>query len=580
MTTADRTARTARDARPQESPADPDRVFAVHSLLAAAGLVLATFLLKSLIFEPLALWPVSFVCLAPWAVMVGWSARARRVYWLSFALGVGFFLWNMRWLIPATGLGYAALAVYLSLYFPLMVWTIRHALRHRSLPASLVLAIVWTGCEFVRAVAFSGFPWFFLSHSFAGVPLLIQVSDLVGAYGVSFVAAGVNGLAVDAIVAWAARRSGPPAPRSVARNLRIDLVFCGAALAFLVGYGLVQMNRGTTSDGPKVAVLQGDFVSTVGTPTESEEQKRASYFEMLHAAAEEQPDLYALPESPWWMYLNPARRDLVPLWRSSFDALRGHAVRHNATLVTGCGTWEQHPHDLLAKDRRYNSAAVFTPDGAEPQFYNKVHLVYFGEIVPFRFGPLRFLYFWLNRFMPFSEGGKIEFSYFPGETFRRFEFAAPSQGGMRYRFGVPICYEDVMPYVSRRFVSGGAPTKQVDFLLNISNDGWFGRGIQQPQHLAICVFRAVENRVGIARAVNTGESAFILPSGRIAEVVRGDPDGRWPGKIGYAVRNLAVDGRYTLYSRYGDWFACACAICWLALGIDYLVCRASSPPRT
>ena len=145
-----------------------------------------------------------------------------------------------------------------------------------------------------------------------------------------------------------------------------------------------------------------------------------------------------------------------------------------------------------------------------------------------------------------------------------------------------------MPYVSREFTRlveaeesdeerefdeervGG---KRVDFLLNISNDGWFGRGIQQPQHLAICVFRAVENRVGIARAVNTGVSGFIRPSGQLHDLVAGDPAGRWPGKSGFAVAPVTIDDRYTLYSRRGDWFAWFCAVLWLAFFGDYWVVR-------
>jgi apolipoprotein N-acyltransferase len=114
----------------------------------------------------------------------------------------------------------------------------------------------------------------------------------------------------------------------------------------------------------------------------------------------------------------------------------------------------------------------------------------------------------------------------------------------------------------------------VDFLLNISNDGWFGRGMQQPQHLAISVFRAVENRVGIARAVNTGGSGFIDPDGRIHHEVLGDAAKRWPGIAGYAVANIGTDSRFSLYSRYGDWFAWMCACTWMVMYVDYWMARA------
>jgi apolipoprotein N-acyltransferase len=203
-----------------------------------------------------------------------------------------------------------------------------------------------------------------------------------------------------------------------------------------------------------------------------------------------------------------------------------------------------------------------------------VHLVYFGEVVPFRFGRLRPLYFWLNSLVPFSgPEGTYEYSLFPGGEFGTFTMEPRSQPTHVYRFGVPICYEDVMPYVSRQFVSAGHANKRADFLLNISNDGWFGRGVQQPQHLAICAFRAVENRVGIARAVNTGESGFIEPSGKVYGLVSGDPATPWPGQCGFHVANVQVDSRYTFYSRCGDWFAWCCAVLWLMFFIDYWIVR-------
>jgi apolipoprotein N-acyltransferase len=275
------------------------------------------------------------------------------------------------------------------------------------------------------------------------------------------------------------------------------------------------------------------------------------------------------------MSLNPEARDLFPIARRSFALLQQHATQHNAVVVTGSATIIPTPSDLRTDEQRYNSATVLTADGAEPQRYDKIHLVYFGEVVPFRFTRLHFLYLWLNRLMPFSGlNGEYEYSLTRGEAFRVFTMNAPSKGGEAYAFGIPICYEDVMPYVSREFVYGGSNVKRCEFLLNISNDGWFGRGVQQPQHLAICVFRAVENRVGIARAVNTGVSGFIQPSGRVHEVVKADPTNPWPGKCGYAVASVGVDSRFTVYSRYGDWFAWSCALMWLLLFIDYWITRA------
>ncbi len=548
-------------------------------------LSLSSLFLMSLIFAPIGLWPLSFVCLVPWLILVGGASRAPRVYFHSYMLGLAFFLLNMRWLSTATGFGYLALSVYLACYFPLVACPVRHVVRRRRWPLALALPLVWTGSEMLRAVVLSGFPWFFLSHSLHGVLTLIQVSDLVGAYGVSFMVAAINGAIADVVFATIVSRRAEHSGSGV-RGVRFSLIFAAALVICVVIYGQVQLHRNTTTDGPKIAIIQGDYIDTVyrqrvkdhdrATP----EERMHTYLSMLRASTAEKPDLYLLPETPWIMYLNPEVRDFIPLARASFAALQEHSSRNNGVVVTGSATRIPTPYDLLTEERRYNSATVFQPEGSEPQRYDKVHLVYFGEIVPFRFGRLRFLYFWLNWIMPFSgPDGDFEYSSTPGSGFHHFSFQAPSQGGQRYRFGIPICYEDVMPYISREFVCGGSNEKRVDFLLNISNDGWFGRGIrqwrpQQWQHLAICVFRAVENRVGIARAVNTGISGFIQPNGRVHDLIAGNPSTPWPGECGIVAANVGVDSRFTVYSRYGDWFAWGCALMWLVLFIDYWIVRA------
>lgn len=554
-------------------------------LLLATG----TFVLMSLIFAPHAVWPLSFVCLVPWLVLVGTARSARRAYMYTYVLGAAFFFWNMRWMYHATGVGYAALSLYLAVYFPLTACPIRHAVRRRLWPLGVVVPLVWTGSEMVRAVALSGFPWFFLAHSHYKVLTLIQVSDLVGAYGVGFVVAAVNGAVADVVLAVIASRRAP-APERCRGLARISVAFAGVLLVAVCVYGRVRLHRETAREGPRIAILQGDFINLVdmydGNLTaeamrrkflSDERKKKDIYLSMMQAAAntEPKPDLYLLPESPWQMRLNQGGR-VSRLSVESFAELQDHATAHDGYVVTGSGSVEYTPNDLLAKERRYNSAMVFYPDGREPDRYDKVHLVYFGEIVPFRFGTLRFVYLWLNKLMPFSDGGRFEYSLFRGREFRVFSMSAASRGGEVFRFGIPICYEDVMPYVSRAFVLGPDGRKRADMLLNISNDGWFGHGNQQAQHLAISVFRAVENRVALARAVNTGDSALIEPTGRLHDAVSHDPSSSWPGETGYAVGSVGVDPRLTAYTRYGDWFGWTCAVFWMILYIDYLIVRARS----
>jgi apolipoprotein N-acyltransferase len=132
---------------------------------------------------------------------------------------------------------------------------------------------------------------------------------------------------------------------------------------------------------------------------------------------------------------------------------------------------------------------------------------------------------------------------------------------------VTICYEDVIPDIFRGFVCDDAGHKRVDFMLNISNDGWFGHGTQQAQHLVNCAFRAIENRIGIARAVNTGISGFIDPDGQWRDLVQGPGGGLNAGGTGFSVARIKLDPRVTFYSKYGDVFGLLCvAVTVLVMG--------------
>jgi apolipoprotein N-acyltransferase len=237
------------------------------------------------------------------------------------------------------------------------------------------------------------------------------------------------------------------------------------------------------------------------------------------------------------------------------------------------------PYSVRSLDIKHNSAYLFPPDGSPPQRYDKTHCVYFGELVPFRFGRLRFLYLWMDSMMPFSSPG-YEYSLTEGTEYKIFEIDARDNPQQRYRFGVPICYEDVMPYLCRKFVTDPETgDKRVDFLVNISNDGWFLHSSELPQHLAICTFRAVENRVSIARAVNTGISGFIDSDGRIHDLVRTNGKVLGPEVRGYSVAAIGIDRRHSLYSRAGDWFAITCAVLSFLLYVDYVLVRALAARR-
>lgn len=544
---------------------------------------IATLLLSSTIFWGMN-WPsvgidwwfLSFVCLVPWVVFLVSATGRRSAYAVSYLLGVCFYLLNTSCIWVITKPGYFALCLFFGLSYFLFAVILRSVFLRWRIPLALLVPLAWVATEYLRGVGPVALPFLFLSHGVYKQLPLIQISDLVGAYGVSFVIAMVNGLIADWIV-WKLKLTRATVSSSRRRGATwATLLVIGSTLL----YGVVQLNRQTMNVGPKVAVLQADYPLLVdggGRSTTTPGEKARVYFDLMDQAASEQPDLFLLPETPWDMVLNDEFLDgeevdsrYLGLRQASIEFerdLRDRADQYDAHIVIGAASIEFFPLEVYPKSKKYNSAFVYSPRSDDKGRYDKVALVMFGEYTPFRYGALHPVYRWLDGFNPFSTP-EDEFSLTPGETFSTFEMS--DRADQKYRFGVPICFEDLIPRVSRSFAFDGNGQKRVDFLLSISNDGWFDHAAAVPQHLAVCAFRAVENRVGIARSVNTVCSGFIDPTGRIHDVV--SKDGRTLGRgiFGFSVANIMIDGRGTLYSRYGDWFG---LFCTAVAGMLWLISR-------
>ncbi len=575
----------------------------------------------SLVFPPRSWWPLALVGLVPWTVAVCRVERPWLVHWGSFLLGSLFFLVNLTWLEPVTGLGYVALAIYLGLYWPLAAWAVRTG-RRAGISPIWTLPVVWVACEFLRGWVMTGFPWLYLAHAFSRHIAFIQVCDLVGAWGVTFLAVMVNAVIVEWILRWwpmvGHRRSWlNPAVGSVV----LIVLLAGDFL-----YGRYRLKREEFRDGPRVAVIQEDFPLS-STPPYSEDEYVifARYLTLAAQAAREKPDLIAFPETAWsatqnigflerppqdseelpagtWPYGKMCHQAISAFARGDYpevnriiasfeNALNPRESRGQprirlprlppeggppVTVLVGAVSVDVSPEQAYPRIKRYNSVLVYNPDGRQRRVrYDKIHLVPFGEVVPFRntrvWGiDLHWLYRWLNRLSPFSNGGKIEYSLWSGTECTVFPLEV---GGKTWRFGTPICYEDTVPALIRRFAWERGGGRRADFLVNVSNDGWFQHSAELPQHLAICIFRAVENRVAIARSVNTGISGFIDPSGRLYNMVEKHGRLTGPGIIGYRIAALKIDQRTSFYGRWGDWFAITCVVLSAALWAGAIITR-------
>ena len=534
-------------------------------------------------FFPLNLGPVAYVALVPFLSLIrAEGIGAKRRYFAAFLGGMAFYTMALGWIRvahPAMALfAFPGMSLYCSLYFPLALLLLRR-LDRAKLPFALTLPIVWVGLEYVRAHFPTGFPfmhsahafqligfgWYFLGYTqHANLPLL-QSADLGGVYLVSAVVAAVNGMVYE----WALRARlfqwlvGIPNAWRPYTFHREMVVTAGTALFALlaVGYGSYRMIHPPFAVGPRVAAIQESIPQT-----EKMEDTKALFqrYDKLctnAANASPRPDLVVWPETcyPGTRYrltdnadLTTATEDvkdeMVPGLKSN-PFLSEHAKNNWGTnVLLGLNAVDYDGRRMW----KSNSALLVRPDGTvDPTRYDKMHLVPFGEYVP-----LKETFPWLQAFTPYTH----DYSCRPGEDFVTFEIK-PRDPKVKKRdltFGVLICYEDSDPSIAREYNPSSGRGSGADFLVNMSNDGWFDGSEQHEQHFAICRFRAVESRRSVVRAVNMGISGIIDPDGRIKEL----PDYEWGDckrKIAIVSGEVPLDSRDSFYAMAGDWVP---GLCW------------------
>lgn len=436
--------------------------------------------------------------------------------------------------------------LYLGLYHGLFAALIVR-LGRKSIPLALIISpFLWVGVELARS-RITGFPWDLLGTAQVDNIALTRIAPYTGVYGISFVIALVNGLLA---AAFLARR----------KRLTIGL----AALAAGIGLQALALWRPAESQATHMARLvqqnvpitqsqwtADQFDHTIAELADLSRQPKGSTPGLQWSAA---PRLIIWPESPAPFYVNDPK---LNHWLSTL------ATDQNAYVLAG-SLGIRAPQGGGEYDI-FNSAVLVAPSGAHISRYDKVHLVPFGEYVPFQ----EVLFFAKNltrQVGTFSRGqDRTVFKLLaqPG-TAPVAEHtdhahnegmampAPPSDAGEGYRLGAFICYESVFPDEVRLFALNGAQV-----FVNISNDGWFGNSGAPGQHLNMARMRAIENRRWLLRSTNTGITAAIDPYGRV---------------VASAARNtrVAINVPYamvtetTFYTRRGDWFAYACAIITLA----------------
>ncbi len=525
-----------------------------------------------------------------WLAPGGWwlaslGAPGGQAFRLGYLGGLAYHLTALGWLLhipfPAGAVaGWLALSAYLALYVGLWTWVcgwlapssqVEFRGRLGSAPAASGLpkswreaasavaqaswlrcqcwvlfgAAAWVAGEELVAHLLTGFPWNPLGASQYAQTPLIQLAAVTGVPGVSFLVAWCSlALAVGG-VRWGMqlamrpilspigqirpirplRPITPPRGGRMRLALLADVAPALLAVIFITAWGAQRLTHVPAAERElKVALIQPAIPQRlIWDPTEATNRFR-QLLDLSRLALETRPDLLVWPEAA-----------LPPLDEAGYQSLTRFLANSGVWMVLGTDDAVPRPdggHDT------YNAAVLLSPEGTVHGLYRKQRLVVFGEYIPF------------ERWLPFMKWlTPIEGSFRAGPGPVTFALPHPAA-----RFAPLICFEDVFARGVRRHV-----TPETDFLLNLTNDGWFGESAAHWQHAVHAAFRAVENGRPLLRCTNNGLTCWVDARGRFRAIL-GQGEGHVYGPGFLTVRVPMLEGRQpaTLYQRGGQGFGWGC----------------------
>lgn len=462
---------------------------------------------------------LAWIALAPLLLAVDLTPRPGAAFALGMAAGLVQWIGLLAWippvmvrygglpLIPAWLL-LALLASLLAVYPGIACAITRHCMRYGGPKLLLIFPFTWVTLEAFRTYfILDGFPWLLTGYSQTERLSLVQISDVTGVFGISFLVVWIN-----AALAFLIIRRG----RYFAR-------FCplGLGAAMLVGclvYGQGSLKEwGATGASLKAAMLQGNLAFEEPRSVLAWKFQQG-YLRMADRLKEAPVDLLILPEAPAALSLQ-------------FDADYRQAMEsfaHRASL--GLVLNNVHYLETTLATRYYNSAYFLGSDGRVRGRYDKMYLVPFGEYIP-----------WKGLFFFVQTISKDVSAFSPGDEFRVVDL-----GG--HRLNAIICFEAIFPQLSRKFARLGS-----QLFVNLTNDGWYGDSPAPYQHLQMARWRAIESRRFLLRATNSGISAVVEPTGRIQASTPLLCEAICEGRFAF------LDAE-TFYTRHGEVFAVLCAM--------------------
>lgn len=479
-------------------------------------------------------WPLSGIAFVPLFFFVEKAASKKAPlahYFLGgvlhgLPLAVGLLYWLVNVLVFYGGLHFSVavmalvlLGCYLACYFVIFLVAVRSFLTVFS-PFFLLFLFptLWTGLEWVRGWAFTGFPWMDLGCYLAFQPLLIQGAEFFGQYGLTWLLVFCN------TALWLFL--------SIRGQRRFAILFCFAgilAVYFLFSVFSLNQQRDYKEQDFRLGIVQGNIAQELKWSA-GKQQKTVSKYLVLSeklATASFRPDLLVWPETAMPFYLQ----------KSSLTAqLISFVNLYHLPLISGAPWYE-----IIDRNRKevayYNAVFLLNPSQKEQLggLVFKSHLVPFGEYIPFQ------------DFFPFLAPLVESAGNFSAGTITR-PLPVGTASGLTAQVGVLICFESVFSELSRKWVNAGA-----NLLVNVTNDAWYGKTSAPWQTLAMVVLRAVETRRTVVRAANTGFSAFILPTGEVRKRTE------WFTPAAVAM-SIPLREEKTFFVLYGWIFAPSCLV--------------------
>jgi len=478
--------------------------------------------------------PLAFVALVPFLVsLCGRSSRGAFVS--GVFMGLPYFFGANYWVynsiskyggvdIFTTFLIVFVLSLYLSLYVGVFGWLYVSRIKNTSLPAMLIAPVLWVVIEYVRSIALTGLPYSLIGYTQHEFLRFIQISDITGAYGVSFLVLAVNGAIADLFIL---KKRVDEKPLFHMSPTLIGYLVLLIVLSANLLYGTHRLNEPKSPSSLNAVIIQPNIEQDMKWDPANQEEVMDTLETLTREAIVNGTDIVIWPETAIPFYYI---RD-----EQNTRRLRSFVRSIDTPLLTGAITVNESKEGKITLG---NSSVLLDRKGKEAFRYDKIHLVPFGEYVPWKslLGFIDRLVVGIGDYRP---GNNLSSANLDGK-----------------RFSSIICYEVAFPSLVRKFFKNDS-----DFLVIMTNDAWFGRTTGPYHHFAMSVFRAIENRKPVLRAANTGISGVI------------DSFGRVQAKTPIFTRtvlmeSISTDNIRSFYSRFGDLFIYLCSIITIILMAD------------